>query len=203
VSAPVGSEPGLQRKSRFISEIGGGNMLEQPKIAKRYLIGLVVVCLGVSTVVLRPHSASAQGPDGKVIAKGAGTTIIHGGAPGFVPVLTTVAFNAERSGGGVIGSFDCLALAPEAATGSKSGQFTVNAMYVTGRITGAAVNGNSATLSGTSNITGLGAGSDVPFTFVVQKGGPGATAMLTVNTLPSSPFHEVLVQGSFEIQGAD
>jgi hypothetical protein len=183
-----------------------GNMLEKPKLTKRWVVGVLVLSIGVgSAVILSPRSASGRGPDDRVIARGSGTTIIHGGTgePGFVPVLTTVAFHAERSGGGVTGSFDCLALAPEAGTGSKSGQFTVNAMYVVGRITGATVTGDTATLTGTSSITGLGVGSDVAFTFVVQKGGPGATAVLTVNTLPTSPFNEVLVQGSFQVQGAD
>jgi hypothetical protein len=127
--------------------------------------------------------------------------MIHGGtgAPGgFVPVLTTVAFHAERVEGTVTGSFDCLALAPDIGTGSGSGQFTTNAMYVVGHITGATVNGDTAILTGKSSVTGLGAGSNVPFTFVVQKGGPGATAVLTVNSL-SSPFNEVLVQGSFQV----
>jgi hypothetical protein len=72
-------------------------------------------------------------------------------------------------------------------------------MYVTGEITGGWVSGDTATLTGTSTITGLGAGNDVPFTFVVRRGGPGTTAVLTVNTL-SSPFHEVLVQGSIEVK---
>ncbi len=85
-----------------------------------------------------------------------------------------------RSGNGVNGSLECLALAPEAGTGSKSAQFTVNAMYVTGQIAGATVHGDTAILTGTANITGLGAGSNVGFTFVAQKGGPGATSCLTV-----------------------
>jgi hypothetical protein len=74
----------------------------------------------------------------------------------------------------VTGSFECLALTPETGTGSKSAQFTMNAMYVTGQITGATVNGDTATLTGTADITGLGAGSNVSFTFVVRNGGPGA-----------------------------
>ena len=145
----------------------------------------------------------AHGQTTEVIARGGGTTIIHGGtgSPAFVPVITTIAFNATRSGTSVSGSFECLAEAPEAGTGSKSAQFTVNAMYVTGQITGASVNGDTATLTGTANITGLGAGSNVHFTLVVQKGGPGATSVLTVDTLPTTPFHEVLLQGSFEVWG--
>src|SRR5260370_30143996 len=100
------------------------------------------------------------------IARGAGTTIIEGGtgsAGGFVPVLTTIAFHAETSGGTVTGDFECLARAPAAATGAVSGQFTVNAMYVTGEITRAVGNGDTGTLTGTSHITGLDAPRDVPF----------------------------------------
>ena len=170
------------------------------KTARRSAAGLLLVTsLGVAMLfAARPVAGDER--DQGIIARGAGTTIIHGGtgSPGFVPVLTTLAFHAERSGAGVTGTFECLALAPEAATGKGSGQFTVNAMYVTGQITGATVSGDTATLTGTSSITGLGAGTDVPFTFVVRRGGPGATAVLTVNTLAFS-FHEVLVQGSFDV----
>jgi hypothetical protein len=162
---------------------------------------LVSVLLGASMLVATRPAAGDEN-DHAILARGAGTTIIHGGTgfPGFVPVLTTLAFCAERSGGNVTGTFECLALAPQAATGVSSGQFNVNAMYVTGQITGATVSGDTATLTGTSSITGLGAGTDVPFTFVVRRGGPGATAVLSVNTLPAQPFHEVLVQGSFEVK---
>jgi len=149
----------------------------------------------------RTVSGSDSDNGSKEIARGAGTTIIHGGtgSPGFIPVITTVAFHAERSNGGVKGEFDCLALAPEAPTGPHSGQFTVNAMYVVGKITGASVNQDTVTLTGVSDITGLGAGTNVPFTFIARRGGPGATAILTVNSL-TFPFNEILVQGAFEVQ---
>jgi hypothetical protein len=182
-------------------------MSQQSKYAKRYLVGLLILITGIGLAAVFPSrsASSVESPD-KIIAEGAGTTIIHGGtgaAGGFVPVLTTVAFHAKRTGGQVTGSLDCLALAPEVNTGSGSGKFTVNAMYVIGRITGAAVNGDTATLTGTSDITGLGAGSNVGFRFVVQKGGPGATAVLTVDTLPTFPFNEALVEGSFRVHGED
>jgi hypothetical protein len=174
-------------------------------MATRCLVGLVILIAGIGlATAFSLRSASGHESGDKIIASGAGTTIIHGGtgaSGGFVPVLTTIAFHAERTGGSVTGSFDCLALAPEANTGSESGQFSVNAMYVVGGITGATVNGDSATLTGTASITGLGAGSNVSFTFVVQRGGPGATAVLTVSTLPTLPFHEVLVQGAFQVEG--
>ena len=50
-----------------------------------------------------------------------------------------------------------------------------------------------------ATITGLGAGTGVPFTFVVRKGGPGATAVLTTEGDIRLVFNEVLVEGSFEI----
>jgi hypothetical protein len=69
-------------------------------------------------------------------------------------------------------------------------------MYVTGNIAGGTISGGTATLNGTANVTGLGAGSNVPFTFVVQGGGPGATSVLSVSGLT---FHEVLLDGSFQV----
>jgi len=173
------------------------------RISRRWGEGVLLITAALAgTMLVATPSAAHDDEDPGILARGAGTTIIHGGtgpSGGFVPVLTTLAFHAERSGGGVKGSFECLALAPAATTGTGSGQFVVNAMYVTGEITGGWASGDTATLTGTSTITGLGAGSDVPFTFVVRRGGPGTTAVLTVNTL-SFPFHEVLVQGSIEVK---
>jgi hypothetical protein len=180
-------------------------MLGSLRLAKRGLVVPLVLIVVVGLAVFSPRLASGNEPSDKTIARGGGTTIIHGGtgaSGGFVPVLTTIAFHAERTGGSITGSFECLALAPEAVTGSKSAQFTVNAMYVTGPITGASVQGDTATLTGTASITGLGLGSNVPFTFVVHNGGPGATATLTVNSL-TSPFNETLVEGSFQVQADD
>src|SRR5262249_34684349 len=53
---------------------------------------------------------------------------------GFVPVITRVAFHAERTNGGVNGALECLALAPRVPTGPDSGTFDVNVMYVTGSV---------------------------------------------------------------------
>ena len=182
-------------------------MLGRLKLAKRWLIVVLLLTIGVgSAALIFSQRASVKASDDKTIIRGGGTTIIHGGtgpAGGFMPVLTTIAFHAERIGGTVTGSFECLALAPEAGTGSKSAQFTVHAMYVIGTITGATAHGDTATLTGTSNITGLGAGSNVPFTFVVRRGGPGSTSVLTVDTLSASPFNEILVQGAFEVRDQD
>jgi hypothetical protein len=138
----------------------------------------------------------------KLIAQGGGTTIIRGGtgaAGGFTPVLTTIAFHVESLDEDVTGGFECLARKPEGTTGAGSAEFTVNIMYVTGQVTGAVVNGRTATLTGTANITGLGAGKDVPFTFDVRRGGPGARSVLKVDTLPGIVFDEILIEGAFQV----
>jgi len=161
------------------------------------LLATIAIASTVTSVCAQPAQAA------KVLARGAGRTIIQGGtglAGGFVPVITTIAFHAERQGQAVSGDFECLALAPAVQTGNGSGQFTVNAMYVTGQITSVELDGETATLKGTATITGLGAGTNVPFTFVVRKGGPGSTAVLTASGLT---FHEILLEGSFEVAGDD
>jgi hypothetical protein len=158
----------------------------------------VVVVLIVGTL----SQAARADMDARVIVRGGGTTMIEGGtgsAGGFVPVLTTVAFHASTAAGGGAGSFECLARAPRAATGPGSADFTTNAMYVTGEVTSVKVSGNVVTLTGSATITGLGAGTGVPFTFVAQRGGPGATAVLTTDGATHLEFHEVLVEGSFEV----
>ncbi len=181
-------------------------MLGKSGLSRPVAVGALVLASLTLTVLLPTRTGAGRDAGGLAarIARGAGTTIIHGGtgSPGFTPVVTTVAFHAERSGGGVTGEFDCLALAPEAATGPGSGQFTVNAMYVVGNVTGASVHDDTATLTGTANITGLGAGTNIPFTFVVHKGGPGAAGVLIVNSL-TFPFREILVQGAFQVQNED
>ena len=177
-------------------------MPKQLRFSRTLTVGLLaVVSLAlVMLITTRTVMGRDSDDDNGQIARGAGTTIIHGGtgSPNFVPVITTIAFHAERSGGGVTGEFECLALAPEPASGPGSGQFTVNAMYVAGKVTGASVHEDTATLTGTADITGLGVGTNVPFTFVVHKGGPGSAAVLTVNSL-TFPFHEILVQGAFQV----
>jgi hypothetical protein len=184
-------------------------MLRQLRSSRPVTVGVLAVVSFVLAMLLTTRTVFGRDLDnnnGQIvnngqIARGAGTTIIHGGtgAPHFVPVITTIAFHAERSGAGVTGELDCLALAPaEPGTGPGSGQFTENAMYVAGKVTGASVHEDTATLTGVADITGLGAGTNVRFTFVVHKGGPGSAAVLTVNSL-SFPFHEILVQGAFQV----
>lgn len=141
-----------------------------------------------------PLTAGARAQDGGDRVAGAGKTIIEGGTGGATPspVLTTVAFHANAQGG----NFECLALMPLAATGPGSGEFAVNAMYVTGKVTAVDVEGDSANLSGTATVTGLGAGKDVHFTAHVTAGGPGATIVLDVSGLT---FHEILLEGHISV----
>ena len=152
-------------------------MQRQLRSSRIVTIGALSVVSFVLATLLTTRTVLGRdsGDDNGRIVQGAGTTIIHGGtgSPNFVPVTTTIAFHAERSSGGVTGEFECLALAPETASGPGSGQFTVNAMYVVGKVTGASVHEDTATLTGIAEITGLGAGTNVPFTFVVHKGGRG------------------------------
>lgn len=174
----------------------------QLRFSRTLTVGVLAVVSLVLAMLLSTRTVFGRDSENdNGIARGAGTTIIHGGtgAPNFVPVITTIAFHAEHSGAGVTGEFECLALAPPPpGTGPGNGQFTENAMYVAGQVTGASVHEDTATLTGTAKITGLGAGTNVPFTFVVHKGGPGSAAVLTVNSL-TFPFHEILVQGAFQI----
>ena len=156
------------------------------------MIALALCCLGAPPLL-------AGDSHGTTIVRGAGTTIIEGGtgsSGGFIPVFTTLAFHAEQDGGMVTGDFECFARAPESGTGTGSATFSVNAMYVTGRISGAVISGDAATLTGNATITGLGAGTNVPFRIVVHRGGPGVTAVLTTAGLV---FHEILVEGSIEV----
>ena len=153
---------------------------------------------GVVTVVLAAAAlvsavlAQADNERGHAV-RGGGTSIISGGtgAPGYVPVLTKVAFNWS----GESGRFDCLALAPSTPTGPKSGEFDANAMYVTGAITSARVSDSQAVLKGTATVTGLGAGSNQAFTLTVARGGPGATVVLEVSNMT---FHETLLEGTID-----
>jgi hypothetical protein len=164
-----------------------------------WILSIAVAAFGV----WRGFAQSEAYSSAILIARGGGTTIIQGGTGengNVVPVFTTLAFHAERQGGTVTGAFECLARAPESTTGASSAQFTVNAMYVTGQITGATIQRDTATLTGTADITGLGADSAVPFTLVVKNGGPGAVAVLTTEGSSPLVFKETLVEGSFQVE---
>lgn len=167
----------------------------QNKLADRFTTKLAVVVI-LSICILGAIPGAAQ-----TIVRGGGNTIIEGGtgSPSFTPVLTTLAFRAESNGSSVTGSFQCLARSPEppSSTGaSQSANFDVNIMYVVGQVTGATVSGDQATLTGTATVTGLGAGTNVPFTATVQQGGPGSTVILKVSGLT---FHEILLDGNIKL----
>ena len=92
-----------------------------------------------------------------------------------------------------MGHFECLALTPSAAPGAAgSGNFDINAMYVTGSITSVSVKGSTADLKGTASVTGLGAGSNVPFESTAVAGGPGTTLVLKISGLT---FNEIVLLG--------
>jgi hypothetical protein len=165
---------------------------------KRRLAALVTVALvtGVALAVALVAQAGTQvrsDDENKGAVRGAGTTMLEGGtgAPSFTPLLTKVAFHARNGSGW----FECLALAPSAPAGDPgSGDFETNVMYVTGEITSAKVREQVATLTGTATVTGVGAGSDEPFTAKLTRGGPGATLVLEVSGLT---FKEILLDGEF------
>jgi hypothetical protein len=155
-------------------------------------VAALLLALALIGAAGQPPSGTARESGHQV--SGAGKTIIEGGTGGTapVPVTTVVAFHANAHGG----AFECLALAPPAATGPESGEFEVNAMYVTGKVTSLQVTDHTAVLHGTANVTGLGAGRDVPFTAHVTAGGPGSTITLDVSGLT---FHEILLEGKVDV----
>jgi hypothetical protein len=165
------------------------------KIPRRrlLLVTLALATLALATFAAAPLTAAgggAAGPD-KHEVRGGGTSLVTGGtgAPSFVPVMTKFAFNWSGSAG----QFECLALMPSAAAGTpESGNFDTNAMYVTGTITTAEVKGHTAVLTGTSTVTGIGAGFNQAFTLTVTQGGPGATLVLIVSGMT---FNEIVIEG--------
>ena len=162
--------------------------------ARRIRLAVAGVALLFTAAAVLQASSAASAPLAAHRATGAGHTIIEGGTGGSepVPVTTLIAFQVNGSGG----DFECLALAPAQPTGSGSGAFTSNVMYVTGTVTSLSVSGNSAVFAGTATVTGLGAGHDRPFTVRITAGGPGATVRLTVSGLS---FHEILTDGHFDV----
>lgn len=136
----------------------------------------------------------------RILARGAGTTMLEGGSgsPDFMPVLTKIAFHVEEIDGVIRGAFECLALAPKEVKGAGSGDFSQNVMYVTGNVETAAVEGDTIRLSGNSECTGIGAGSNIPFTATIRKGGPGTTLVLLGGS-PAATYREILLEGNFEV----
>ncbi len=164
---------------------------------KRALILALVITLLVGSGLYWVVSAQAHSTTGTSSIWGAGTSLIEGGtgAPSFHPVETTFAFHWSNGQG----HFECLALTPSAPPGSAgSGNFNTNVMYVTGPITSVSVEGTTAVFKGTANVTGLGAGSNVPFVATAVAGGPGTTLVLEVSGLT---FKEIVLEGQITVKG--
>lgn len=178
---------------QLISE--GRGRLSGSRMGRPFSILVAAALLAAVLVGSATHSITGAAREGDQQVSGAGKTIIEGGtgAPAYVPVTTVLAFHANGQGG----DFECLALAPTAGSGApESGQFEVNAMYVTGKVTSVQVSNGTAVLKGTAVVTGLGAGSSQAFTFTVRAGGPGTGATLVVSGLT---FHEILLEGQVRI----
>jgi hypothetical protein len=152
---------------------------------------IALTVLGAVALYVTAIPAGGGSASGSPTIRGAGTTIVQGGTgnPDFVPVLTKLAFHWN----GTVGDLECLALAPSDPAGDPgSGDFDTNAMYVTGPVTSASVNGSRAVLRGTATVTGLGAGEDLPFTLIAYRGGPGTRVVLRVSGLV---FKEIMLDG--------
>jgi hypothetical protein len=134
---------------------------------------------------------------GGITVHGAGTSILTGGGPGTTPVITKLGINFENGSG----HFDCLALMPTPPAGTQgSGSFDNNIMYVTGPITAVSLDGEKAVLIGSATVTGVGAGTNKPFTVTADRGGPGAKVVLVVSGLT---FVETLLEGSVTFPGGE
>ena len=178
------------------------NLLTTTILRRSWISGFLALAMGTAARrVLKAQSGPPR--SARVLARGAGTTMLQGGtgAPDYVPVITRIAFHVNLIDGGVVGAFECLALAPAEAKGSRSGDFSQNVMYVTGGVEAASVQGDSIRIEGNSECTGIGAGSNVAYTAIITKGGPGATLVLTAGA-PPQVFREILLEGFFEIPEA-
>ncbi len=71
-------------------------------------------------------------------------------------------------------------------------------MYVTGPITSVSVEGTTAVFKGTASVTGLGAGSKVPFEATAVAGGSGTTLVLVISGLT---FNEIVLEGQITVKG--
>lgn len=163
-------------------------MLDKAKHKVLLVVAVAIVALLAWAILAQ---ARPENPARFDSIRGAGTSLVRGGtgAPSFAPVMTKFGFSWSDGRGG----FECLALVPSANAGKPgSGNFDTNAMYVTGSITSARVEGQTAVLEGTAMVTGLGAGTDKPFTATITRGGPGATLRLTVSGLT---FDEIVLGG--------
>ena len=154
--------------------------------SRKLMLALTLIAFAYAPLTLADNS-------GRLI-QGGGTTIVTGGtgAPDFVPVITKFGIH-WRNGQGRL---ECLALAPSAKAGDPgSGNFDTNVMYVIGTIESVEIHGKIAELKGKATVTGLGAGSNLPFTAKAERGGPGAQFVLTVSGLT---FDEILIDGQIK-----
>jgi hypothetical protein len=151
---------------------------------RKILLAVTAVLFAVGTAQVRADS------DHSKVIQGGGTSIVTGGGPGLAPVITKFGFH-WRDGEG---KFECLALIPSAPAGTTgSGNFDKNIMYVTGNVLSADIRGPVATLKGIATVTGLGAGTNLPFTATAEPGGPGARLILVVSGLT---FDEIVNEGT-------
>ncbi len=158
---------------------------------KKFVLPLFLILLISTGLVWRTNATGNAG----ISVQGAGTSILTGGGPGTTPIITKLGINFEDGSG----HFDCLALMPNPPAGTTgSGIFNKNIMYTTGPIVGATIEGDTAVLTGTATVTGVGAGTDKPFTVTVNRGGPGTKVVLVVSGLT---FVETLLEGSITFPG--
>jgi hypothetical protein len=167
-------------------------MVNRKALNSLCIIGLAVGAALLIAFITPSGTKAGTNTSGRSV-RGAGTTIVEGGtgSPSFTPLITKVAFHWEKGDG----HFECLALAPSPEAGKPgSGDFDTNVMYVTGEITSAEVQRHTAVLQGSATVTGVGAGTDQPFTVTVTPGGEGATLVLEISGLT---FSEILLEGQF------
>jgi hypothetical protein len=163
-------------------------MVNSTRVKILLVAAVAVTSLLAWAILAQARAENRPTPDA---VRGGGTSIIRGGtgAPSFDPVMTKFAISWSDGRGG----FECLALAPSTEPGhAGSGNFDTNAMYVTGSITSAQIDGQTAVLEGKATVTGLGAGADKPFTVTITRGGPGASVLLNVSGLT---FAEIVIDG--------
>ncbi len=187
------------------------------KMKKSYILYGTIASLLTMSLVLTPmtlQTVNSQESMDLITVLGGGRTIIVGGDGGMIqgdpslptPIMTILSFQATKDDDQVKGFFECLALMPRKAESFKplSGTFSINAMYVTGTVTDLEIDGDMATISGKATITGVGAGRDLDFTFVVQEGGPGSFMHLTTQNPEHGKeplvFRELLIEGEVKFK---
>src|SRR2546428_3157681 len=152
------------KNSERDEEILEEKMQRRMNFSRRWVVGVLLVVAGFAlAAVSLTRPVSGDDSDESWIARGAGTTIVSAGlgpSGHFAPVLTKLAFHAQRSVSGVTGSFDCLALAPADPASTKgSGEFSAHGILDPGRINRATLPRDAGILPGNPASTGLVASS--------------------------------------------